>query len=94
MHRFLVHFISFFVHVSIFYHVIFPLIFGTVSERVLDGFCIPCGACLAPPGWTRELTFGCQERPRASSGGLLVVLGAVLGHFGDFGALWDEFNGF
>ena len=67
---------------SVFGHAIFPLIFRTVSEPVLDRFCVPFGTCLAAPGWTREMTFGCLGRPRASSGGLLVVLGAVLGRFG------------
>ena len=71
--------------------VIFPLILGTVSERVLDRFCVQIKTCLAPPGWTRELTFGCLGCPRASSGGLLVALGALLGRFGDLGDVLGRF---
>ena len=76
---------------SVFGHVIFPSIFGMVSERGLDRFCVPFGTSSAPPGWTRELTFGCLGRSRASWGGLLVVLGAVLGRFGDFENVMGRF---
>ena len=90
-HRFWVRFSTIFRQSVHFWVCYFSINFWNGFWKVLDRFCDAFGTCSAPPGWTRELTFGCLGRSRASWGGLLVVLGAVLDRFGGFGDVMGRF---